>query len=248
MNFYEALNVSTNATQKDIKKAYRTLAKKYHPDTYVGDKEFAEEKMQEINVAYDTLSNLDSKKAYDEKLGINVIKNNNYSNKASTYSRSDYGPNNYNKEGVNYDVKYTPNNNNIKYDSRGYAESNYHTYEKVQSYEKTDFSIKNIKRVFAGKNLKYTLSIGILVILVIAILVLQVIKSMNDFFDSTHKVYDKINSAKIEAEQTRQNIDFEEDIFPLIKSTVNDVKTEGKELLNKYDKYWNDKQINDKNN
>jgi len=57
LNFYEILNVKTDANDKEIKKAYRVLAKKYHPDTYEGNKELAETKMQQINVAYDTLSN-----------------------------------------------------------------------------------------------------------------------------------------------------------------------------------------------
>ena len=56
MNYYKLLNISTNASEKEIKKAYRNLAKKYHPDMYPGDKGVAEKKMQLINEAYDTSS------------------------------------------------------------------------------------------------------------------------------------------------------------------------------------------------
>ena len=54
---YEVLGVSRNASQDQIRKAYRDLVKKYHPDRYRGHplEELAEEKMAEINAAYETL-------------------------------------------------------------------------------------------------------------------------------------------------------------------------------------------------
>lgn len=54
---YKVLGVSRNATDDEIKKAYRELAKKYHPDTYANNPlaDLAEEKMKEINEAYDTI-------------------------------------------------------------------------------------------------------------------------------------------------------------------------------------------------
>lgn len=53
---YEVLGVSRSASPEEIKKAYRALAKKYHPDLHPGDAS-AEEKMNEINVAYDMINN-----------------------------------------------------------------------------------------------------------------------------------------------------------------------------------------------
>jgi len=64
-DFYEVLGVDKSASDADIKKAYRNLAKKYHPDANPGDK-VAEEKFKEINEAYTVLSNADTKARYDQ--------------------------------------------------------------------------------------------------------------------------------------------------------------------------------------
>lgn len=63
-NFYDILWVSKNATQEEIKKAYRKKAMEYHPDRNKWDK-WAEEKFKEINSAYETLWDEKKKKQYD---------------------------------------------------------------------------------------------------------------------------------------------------------------------------------------
>ena len=63
-DYYETLGVSKNASQDDIKKAYRTLVKKYHPDLHPGDKAAAE-KFKEINEANEVLSDDKKRKQYD---------------------------------------------------------------------------------------------------------------------------------------------------------------------------------------
>ena len=63
-NYYDILGVSQNATPDEIKKSYRKLAAKYHPDKNPGDKE-AEEKFKEVAEAYDTLSDSEKKQQYD---------------------------------------------------------------------------------------------------------------------------------------------------------------------------------------
>ncbi|GIV44533.1 MAG: hypothetical protein KatS3mg035_1656 [Bacteroidia bacterium] len=63
-DYYEVLGVSKNASQDEIKKAYRKLALKYHPDQNPGDKE-AEEKFKEITEAYSVLSDEQKKSMYD---------------------------------------------------------------------------------------------------------------------------------------------------------------------------------------
>ncbi|MGM9774504.1 MAG: DnaJ domain-containing protein, partial [Candidatus Egerieousia sp.] len=64
-DYYEVLGVAKGATEEEIKKAYRKLALKYHPDRNPGDKE-AEEKFKEAAEAYDVLSNPDKRKRYDQ--------------------------------------------------------------------------------------------------------------------------------------------------------------------------------------
>lgn len=63
-NPYEVLGVSKDATQKEIKSAYRRLAKKYHPDLNNGDKE-SEEKLKEINEAFAILGDEENRSKYD---------------------------------------------------------------------------------------------------------------------------------------------------------------------------------------
>lgn len=63
-DYYKILNVNKDATQKEIKKAYRKLAAKYHPDKNAGDKK-AEEKFKEVNEANEVLSNPEKREKYD---------------------------------------------------------------------------------------------------------------------------------------------------------------------------------------
>jgi len=63
-DYYKILGVSKNASKEEIKRAYRELAKKYHPDLNPGNKE-AQEKFKEINEAYEVLSDDNKRKQYD---------------------------------------------------------------------------------------------------------------------------------------------------------------------------------------
>src|ERR1044071_1999566 len=68
-DYYESLGVSRTASDAEIKKAFRKLAREYHPDV-AKDKKKAEEKFKEINEAYEVLSDPGKRQKYDE-LGAN---------------------------------------------------------------------------------------------------------------------------------------------------------------------------------
>src|SRR5215472_17004459 len=68
-DYYATLGVAKTATEKEVKQAFRKLARKYHPDVNPGDKS-AESRFKEINDAYEALGDKEKRKKYDE-LGAN---------------------------------------------------------------------------------------------------------------------------------------------------------------------------------
>lgn len=65
-DYYEVLGVEKTATDDELKKAYRRLAKKYHPDANLDNKEEAEKKFKEVNEAYEVLSDSQKRRMYDQ--------------------------------------------------------------------------------------------------------------------------------------------------------------------------------------
>src|SRR5262245_3715967 len=68
-DYYATLGVTKSATEKEVKQAFRKLARKFHPDVNPGDKS-AETRFKEINEAYEVLGDAEKRKKYDE-LGAN---------------------------------------------------------------------------------------------------------------------------------------------------------------------------------
>lgn len=106
---YKVLEISRDASKDEIKKAYRRLAKKYHPDLHPNDP-VAAEKMNEINTAYDMLNNPDKYKTSNTR-------SSSYS--GSSYGGSAYGGNSYGQSQGSYGGNTGYQNNNY-YDFGGF--------------------------------------------------------------------------------------------------------------------------------
>ncbi|WRD63432.1 DnaJ domain-containing protein [Helicobacter pylori] len=85
-SLYQTLNVSENASQDEIKKSYRRLARQYHPD--LNKTKEAEEKFKEINAAYEILSDEEKRRQYDQ-FGDNMFGGQNFSDFARSRSTSE---------------------------------------------------------------------------------------------------------------------------------------------------------------
>lgn len=153
MTHYEILGVSKNATQEEIKEAYKELVKKYHPDVYQGDKTFAEKKTKEINIAYDILSNPESKSEYDEEINPKPSYNYDY-----TPPKYDTPPSSYNDYRKTYSRSYDYNYQYTDYHRNKTPNSNY--------YENTTLE-NNFIKVFDSNKI-----VVILLILIIYIVIL----------------------------------------------------------------------------
>ncbi len=112
-NYYDILQVNQNASPEIIEKAYKTLAKKYHPDLQPEEnKKQAEEILKDINEAYEILSNPISKANYDNSLKENYISEEDYENlynqnevlknKLNNIYQKEKNINNINSESINY--------------------------------------------------------------------------------------------------------------------------------------------------
>ena len=113
-NYYQILEIDKNASPEIIKKAYTTLAKKYHPDLQENPekKQACENILKQINVAYEVLSNEEKRKEYDLELLSNlkslnnstsVNDSSNFKNEPNNIKRNNYSNINYNSSSNQYE-------------------------------------------------------------------------------------------------------------------------------------------------
>ncbi len=163
MDYYKVLGVSKDSSSKEIKKAYKQLVKKYHPDVFQGDKSVAENKIKEINEAYDVLSNPELKKDYDDSLdsssSINI--NINYS-PDSTNNTSSTSYNSY--SAPKYEDLY-------KYDYYKRYTTNYYGVSKERPSKNNIEENKFDERFFSKARAPFILIVGICMIIVLLILI-----------------------------------------------------------------------------
>ncbi len=89
-NLYQILGVKSTATNQELKKAYRQLAKKYHPDANPNNKA-AEEKFKEISEAYEVLSDESRRQKYDRTAHTNTKEESAQTEKKATQTTKNYG-------------------------------------------------------------------------------------------------------------------------------------------------------------
>ncbi|XP_020683130.1 dnaJ homolog subfamily B member 1 [Dendrobium catenatum] len=96
VDYYNILKVNRNATNEDLRKAYRRLAMLWHPDKHRGDKQIAEARFKEISEAYDVLNDPQKRAIYDEN-GEEGLKGTapSGSRRATSYSAASRGQNNF---------------------------------------------------------------------------------------------------------------------------------------------------------
>jgi len=141
-NYYEILEIDKNASPEIIKKAYSTLAKKYHPDLQPDEKKHeAEEKFKLINEAYETLSDESKRAEYDSNLIENHVSQEQYDslNQENEYLRNVI--NELNKKNLsNQDNtnNFHPNTYNIPNRNNEYENNNFHNNSNYyKDYEDT---------------------------------------------------------------------------------------------------------------
>lgn len=149
---YELLEVSENASDEVIEKAYKVLVKKYHPDLQSdSQKESAEEKMKEINKAYDVLGDSEKRKEYDAKLlqerELEKIKE---EKKQDSYKNEEKVTRNVNKNVVN-------NNDNFFYEQK---RKEYEQRLKEEEYKQRQKMQENLNKEYENAYYNYLKSLG----------------------------------------------------------------------------------------
>ena len=198
-NYYEELEVSKNASDEVINRAYKVLAKKYHPDTTTVDKQLAEERFKKISEAYETLSNKQKRAEYDKTLvpDIDVNKYNkmlqdnkrlsqellrlkaeldninttkvNYKNNRTNTNQS---YNNYSNSYRNINYTQPNNNRNVNYTQPNYSHGQ--QYRKITFLDELKYKLNE----FLKKCISIMLTIGIMLI---ALSILYIIPSTRNF-------------------------------------------------------------------
>lgn len=189
-NYYEELEVSKNASDEVINRAYKVLAKKYHPDTTTVDKQLAEERFKKISEAYETLSNKQKREAYDKTLtpDVDINKYNKMLQDNRKLSQEllrlkaeldNINSNHVNYNSTNQRINTSYSNYSNPYQNINYTQKNYNTNPQYQknSYSFFDELKYKFNELFK-KGISLLLTIGIIFI---TISILYLIPSTRNF-------------------------------------------------------------------
>jgi len=189
MNLYQVLNVKETASKSEIKSAYKSLIKKYHPDIYKGDKAFAERKTKEINTAFDTLSDPVKKAEYDASIAPKVNYNDYYSSYNSASSKySPYGTSSRNK--YSEPSKYSPYSNRRKQEQASQYKNSVKGSASTSYTERVIFNADDFRVFKNALNNKKTANLVIFgmlsMVFIIVFVILTTMSQLGNFYDSSN--------------------------------------------------------------
>ena len=181
MHLYDILGVSKTATSSEIKKAYKSLVKKYHPDVFEGNKDLAESKIKEINDAYDTLSDPVLREEYDRSLEVpetdNVLKNSAYDDTSESEVQKRYNDFRDRYENVykyGKSGRYTTNYYGVSHDP---SKANTWDCEKNRPLRDSDFLF--------GSRSAFIIRISLIILLILILLILW-LSFMKKYMDNNY--------------------------------------------------------------
>lgn len=181
MHLYDILGVSKTATSSEIKKAYKSLVKKYHPDVFEGNKDLAESKIKEINDAYDTLSDPVLREEYDRSLEVpetdDVLKNSAYDDTSESEVQKRYNDFRDRYENVykyGKSGRYTTNYYGVSHDS---SKANAWDYEKNRPLRDSDFLF--------GSRSAFIIRMSLIILLILILLILW-LSFMKKYMDNNY--------------------------------------------------------------
>lgn len=133
-DYYKMLKITPNAKEDEIKAAYKKLAKEFHPDLYADNPlvTLANDKLKELNEAYEVLSNKEKRKQYDEfrKRIQNGFRNG--EDTSSSYQQENVSTKYYSDKYSNNETNYKPNSQNCTYSGTQQNETNNYTHNSTR--------------------------------------------------------------------------------------------------------------------
>lgn len=181
MHLYDILGVSKTATSSEIKKAYKSLVKKYHPDVFEGNKDVAESKIKEINDAYDTLSDPVLREEYDRSLEVpetdDVLKTSAYDDTSESKVQKRYNDFRDRYENVykyGKSGRYTTNYYGVSHDP---SKANSWNYEKNRPLRDSDFLF--------GSRSAFIIRMSLIILLILILLILW-LSFMKKYMDNNY--------------------------------------------------------------
>lgn len=200
MNYYELLNVKESATDSEIKKSYKQLVKKYHPDVYDGNKEFAEKKIKELNQAYEILSDKSSRDEYDRVLNSVREETSKIFETKDNNSNDDYEIQKQNiekkyNEMYNYDYYKKYSTNYYGVDKSNQINNDYYNYNSNKTNDFINKATNNINNTILRASPKLITLVSALIIIIVFSIILALLSKVKELMSDSSKTFNELVDA-----------------------------------------------------